>query len=47
MGLFFLGAFGDKDKMIIEEIAKLHKLEIEVVEKHYKEMLEKIKNEAE
>lgn len=47
MGFFFLGAFGDKDKMIIEEIAKLHKLEIEVVEKHYKEMLEKIKNEAE
>lgn len=46
MGLFFLGAFGDKDKMIIEEIAKLHKLDVELVEKHYKEMLENIENEV-
>ena len=45
MGFFFLGAFGDKDAMIIEEIAKLHKVEVEVIAKHYKEMLENIKNE--
>lgn len=45
MGVFFLGAWGDKDTAICEEIAKLHKLDLEVVEKHYKEMLKAIKDE--
>ena len=45
MGLFFLGAFGEKDTMIIEEIAKAHKVEVEVVAKYYKEMLEKLEHE--
>lgn len=45
MGLFFFQGFGNEDTMIVEEIAKLHKVNVEVVEKHYKEMLEKIHNE--
>lgn len=46
MGFFFLEAYGNEDTMIIEEIAKLHKVDVKVVEKHYKEMLENIKDEA-
>ena len=45
MGLLFLEAFGEKDTMIIEEIAKLYSVSIQTVAKHYKEMIEKIKNE--
>lgn len=45
MGLLWLEIFGEKDTAICEEIAKEHKVDIEVVEKYYKEMLEKIKNE--
>lgn len=45
MGLFFLLAFGEKDGMIVEEIAKTHKVDAAVVEKHYKEMLKNIENE--
>ena len=41
MGWLFLEAFGEKDVVLVEEIAKLHKLDKEVVEKYYKEMLEK------
>lgn len=43
MGVWFLGAFGEKDKVLIEEIAKLHKVDVEVVEKFYKKMLEDVK----
>ncbi len=43
-GLFF---FGEKDAILIEEIAKLHKVDKAVAEKHYKKMLEGIKNETE
>lgn len=45
MGMWFLTAFGEKDTMIIEEIAKLYGVSIQTVAKHYKEMIEKIKNE--
>lgn len=45
MGAFFGFFFGDKDIVLIKEIAKLHKVSVEVVEKHYKEMLEKIKDD--
>ena len=38
--------FGEKDKVLIEEIAKLHKAKVEDVEKFYKEMIEKIKDVA-
>lgn len=43
MGFWLLEAFGEKDQVLIEEIAKLHKLDVEVVAKEYKEMLEKCK----
>lgn len=46
MGLFFLESWGEVDTMIIEEIVKEHKADVEVVAKFYKEMLEKIKNEV-
>lgn len=45
MGMWFLEAFGNEDTALIEEIAKAHKVPVEVVAKHYKEMLEAIKNE--
>lgn len=35
-GLFW---FGEKDKVLIEEVAKLHKLDVKEVEEAYKEML--------
>ncbi len=41
-GLFF---FGEKDSILVEEIAKIHNLPKELVEKHYKGMLEGAKNE--
>ena len=37
--------FGEKDNVHVEEIAKIHKVPKEIVEKHYKIMLEGIKNE--
>lgn len=45
MGAWFFQSFGKKDTMIIEEIAKEHKVDVEVVAKHYKEMLDKIKKD--
>lgn len=45
MGLLLLQAFGEKDTMIIEEIAKLYGVSIQIVADYYKEMIEKIKNE--
>ena len=45
MGLWLLEAFGEKDTMIIEEIAKLYCVAIQEVAKHYKEMVDKIKDE--
>lgn len=45
MGMWFLTAIGEKDTMIIEEIAKELKAPVEVVAKHYKEMKEAILNE--
>ena len=46
MGVFFWGAWGEADIAICEEIAKIHKVDVEVVTKHYKKMLEVIKNEV-
>ena len=42
MGLFW---FGEKDKLIIEEIAKSHKLDVKEVEAAYKKMIESLKKE--
>lgn len=41
MGLFFLQAFGEKDQVLIEEIAKSHGWDTKVVAELYKELLEK------
>lgn len=46
MGAWSFLLFGDKDKVLVEEIAKAHKVDVEVVEKHYKEMLENIKKDV-
>lgn len=45
MGAWFLQSFGKLDTMIIEEIAKEHKVKVEVVAKYYKEMLDKIEKD--
>ena len=47
MGLLWLQAFGEADKTLIEEIAKLHKVDVELVARHYKDLLEAIKDEKE
>ena len=45
MGFLLLQAFGEKDVMIIEEIAKLYGVSVQEVAEHYKEMIGKIKDE--
>lgn len=42
MGVFGLYFFGEADSVLVEEIAKNHKLPVDVVEKHYREMLNNI-----
>lgn len=37
--------FGEKDKVLIEEIAKLHKLDVAEVEVAYKKMVDTLKKE--
>lgn len=46
-GVFFFESFGTKDTAIIEEIAKTHKVDVEIVAKSYKKLLEEIKPENE
>ena len=45
MGMWLFTVIGEKDAMVCEEIAKMHKVDVKVVEKHYKEMLNNIKKE--
>jgi len=45
MGAFGLLWFGDDDKDIIKDIAKLHNLPYDVVEVHYTTMIEEIEDE--
>lgn len=47
MGSFGIWLFGEKDNQLVEEIAKLHKVDVETVKKYYEVMLESIKNETE
>ena len=42
MGLLW---FGEPDKLIVEEIAKRHKLNVKEVEMAYKKMIESLKKE--
>lgn len=46
MGVWLLQAWGDYDVQLCEEIAKAHKVDVKVVEKHYKEMLKNIEKEV-
>ena len=46
MGVWFWQSYNEKDTPIIEEIAKLHKVDVALVKKHYEKMLEEIKNEV-
>lgn len=46
MGFIFLASFGEQDTAIVEEIAKVHKVDVAVVKKHYEKMLEEIKDEV-
>ena len=46
MGMMGWLLFGEKDTILIEEIAKLHKCDKAVVERHYKEMLEAIRKDV-
>lgn len=41
MGMWFWGAFGEKDQLIIEKISKEHKFDLEIVAKNYKDFIEK------
>ena len=47
MGSIWVFFFGEKDEVLVEEIAKLHKTSKEKVEKHYKEMLKALEEDAE
>lgn len=47
MGLWFWTAVANKHTEICEEIAKELKVDVKLVEKHYKEMLENIEKELE
>ena len=46
MGWMGVWLFGKKDAILVDEIAKEHKVDKEIVEKHYKKMLENIKDEV-
>ena len=46
MGSWWVFFFGEKDEVLVEEIAKLHKVDKELVEKYYKEMLKKLEEET-
>ena len=46
MGWMSFYFFGEEDKVLVDEIAKIHKVDKEIVEKHYKKMLENIKDEV-
>ena len=46
MGAWLGFFFGEKDAVLVDEIAKAHKIDKEIVEKHYKKMLDAIKDEV-
>lgn len=45
MAQYWAFLFGEADAIHIQEIAKIHNVPVEVLEKHYKQMLEGVKNE--
>ena len=46
MGAYFILFFPEEDTVHVEEIAKLHNVPVEIVDKHYKEMLKAISDEV-
>lgn len=46
MGFILFQSYNEKDTPIIEEIAKLHKVDVKIVKKHYEEMLKGIADEV-
>lgn len=45
MGSIWIFFFGEKDEVLVEEIAKAHKMPKDLVEKHYRKMLDGIKGD--
>ena len=46
MGVWGILFFPEKDGVHVSEIAKIHNVPVEIVEKHYKLMLKGIENEV-
>lgn len=46
MGMMGFLFFGEQDLVLVSEIAKLHKVSVDVVEEHYRKMLEAIKKDV-
>lgn len=46
MGMMGFFLFGEQDSVLVSEIAKLHKVSVEVVEEHYRKMLEAIRKDV-
>lgn len=46
MGFILFQSYGEQDTAIVEEIAKVHKVSVEVVKKHYEKMLKEIADET-
>ena len=45
MGWLFFQSYGEKDTPIVEEIAKLHKVDVKLVKVHYENMLKEIEKD--
>lgn len=45
MGILWLASFGEEDKAIIKEIARVHKADLKKVAKAYENMLEELKRD--
>jgi DNA-directed RNA polymerase specialized sigma24 family protein len=45
MAPYWVFLFGEEDEIHVEEIAKIHKIPVEIVKKHYEAMLEAMRNE--
>ena len=45
MGSIWIFFFGEKDEVLVSEIAKAHKMPKDLVEKHYRKMLDGIRND--
>lgn len=45
MGVWFWQSYCEKDTPIVEEIAKLHKVDVKLVKVHYENMLKEIEKD--